>query len=116
MIDSREIGAMRRGSILINVAHGPLVVERALVAALESGHLSAAGLDVTEEEPLPADSRLWELDNVIITPHVAGQSGLRMDQMTDFFTANLARYLAGQPLANLVDKRLGYPVRKGVST
>ena len=66
---------------------------------------------MTEDEPLPPTSPLWDLPNVIITPHVGGQSRLRIDQMTDFFCDNLRRYLAGQPLANLVDKRLGFPVR-----
>ena len=80
------------------------------MAALESGILAAAGLDVTEVEPLPSDSPLWELPNVIITPHVGGQSRLRIDQMTDFFCDNLRRYLAGEPLANLVDKQLGFPL------
>ncbi len=69
------------------------------------------GLDVTPEEPLPADSPLWEIPNLIITPHVGGQSKRRIDQMTDFFCENLRRYQTGQPLANLVDKQLGFPVR-----
>ncbi len=111
MIDRPALAAMRPGSILINVARGPLVVEAALVAALEAGHLAAAALDVTEQEPLSPASRLWEMPNVIITPHVAGQSRFRIDQMTDFFCENLRRYQAGQPLLNLVDKELGFPVR-----
>lgn len=109
MIDARAIGKMRRGSFLINVARGPLVVEADLVAALRSGQLAGAGLDVTAEEPLPADSPLWEEPNVIITPHVGGQSATRIDDMTNFFCANLRRWQAGERLANLVDKRLGYP-------
>ena len=69
-------------------------------------------LDVAAEEPLPPTSKLWNLPNVIITPHVAGQSRWRIDNMTDFFCENLRRYLSGAPLVNLVDKRLGFPVRK----
>ena len=111
MIGAAEIARMKKGSLLVNVARGPLVVERDLVAALESGHLAGAAVDVTEQEPLAPTSRLWELPNVIITPHVAGQSRLRIDQMTDFFCDNLERYLAGRPLRNLVDKQLGFPVR-----
>ncbi len=111
MIDAKALSKMKPDSILINVARGPLVVEADLVAALESGHLAAAGFDVTEEEPLAASSRLWDLPNVIITPHVGGQSRFRIDQMTDFFCDNLRRYLAGQPLVNLVDKQLGFPPR-----
>lgn len=110
MIDARRLTLLRPGAILINVARGPLVVERDLVAALESGHLGGAGLDVTDPEPLPVESRLWDLPNVIITPHVGGQAATRIDDMTNFFCDNLARYLAGRPLRNLVDKRLGFPL------
>jgi phosphoglycerate dehydrogenase-like enzyme len=113
MIDAAALASMKVGSILINVARGPLVVESALVAALESGHLAAAGLDVTEVEPLPPASPLWDLGNVILTPHVGGQSRVRIDQMTDFFCDNLVHYLAGRPLRNLVDKQLGFPVPPG---
>jgi D-3-phosphoglycerate dehydrogenase len=110
LIDAARLGRMKRGAVLVNMGRGPLVVERDLVAALESGHLHGAALDVTEVEPLPVESRLWDLANVIITPHVAGQSARRIDDMTDFFCDNLARYVAGRPLRNLlVDKRLGFP-------
>ncbi len=109
MIDHRALTLMRPGSFLINVARGPLVVEADLVAALASGHLAGAGLDVTAEEPLPADSPLWSQPNVIITPHVGGQSATRIDDMTNFFCENLRRWQAGERLLNLVDKRLGYP-------
>lgn len=116
MIDRSALAKMKEGSLLVNVARGPLVVEADLVEALESGHLAGAGLDVTEEEPLAAASRLWDLPNVIITPHVAGQSRLRIDQMTDFFCDNLGLYLRGRPLRNLVDKQLGFPVRVASSS
>ena len=69
-------------------------------------------MDVTEIEPLPESSALWDFDNVIITPHVAGQSARRIDNMTDFFCENLRRYQAGEPLRNLLtDKSLGFPIR-----
>lgn len=109
MIDARALAQMKHGALLVNVARGPLVVESALVAALESGHLGGAGLDVTEEEPLPVGSPLWRLANVVITPHVGGQAATRIDDMTDFFCENLRRWRAREPLLNLVDKRLGYP-------
>ncbi len=112
MIDARALARMKPGALLVNVARGPLVIEDDLLDALDSGHLAGAALDVTEEEPLPATSRLWEDPRVIITPHVAGQSARRIDDMTDFFCENLRRRLSGRPLLNLVDKRLGFPVRR----
>lgn len=110
MIDAAALARMKPGSVLINVARGPLVVESALVEALWSGRLAGAGLDVTEHEPLPPASPLWELPQVIITPHVGGQSATRIDDMTSFFCENLRRWLSGKPLANLIDKRLGFPI------
>jgi D-3-phosphoglycerate dehydrogenase len=108
---SRErFARMKRGAILINVARGPIVVERDLVEALTAGRLSAAGLDVTEVEPLPDASPLWDLPNVIITPHVGAQSARRIDVTTDLACENLRRYLRGERLLNLVDKHLGFPV------
>jgi len=110
MIDARRLALLPPGAIVVNVARGPLVVTEDLVAALESGHLGGAAIDVTEPEPLPRDSRLWDLPNVIITPHVGGQSASRIDNMTNFFCDNLCQYFDGRPLANLVDKRLGFPM------
>jgi D-3-phosphoglycerate dehydrogenase len=111
MIARAELARMKPSALLVNVARGPIVVESDLVAALESQQIAGAVMDVTEVEPLPPASRLWDLPNVIITPHVGGQSARRADDMTDFFVANLRRYLTGQPLANVVDKRLGFPIR-----
>jgi len=110
MIDARRLAMLPKGATLINVARGPLVVTDDLVAALESGHLSGAGIDVTDPEPLPATSNLWDLPNVIITPHVGGQGATRIDDMTNLFCENLRRYAAGERLINLVDKRLGFPL------
>lgn len=109
MIDARRLALLPRGAVLVNVARGQMVVERDLVAALESGHLSGAALDVTDPEPPLPSSRMWDLPNVIITPHVGGQAATRIDDMTNFFCDNLARYLSNRPLRNLVDKRLGFP-------
>jgi D-3-phosphoglycerate dehydrogenase len=111
MIDAQALAAMKPGAVLINVARGPVVVESALVDALVTGHLSGAGLDVTEVEPLPASSRLWDLPNVIITPHVGAQARTRYDDATGLFVENLGRYLRREPLVNVVDKRLGFPRR-----
>ena len=109
LIDERALARMKPGAILVNVARGPLVDEAALAAALESGRLDSAALDVTPEEPPAADSPLWRAPRLIITPHVAGQSARRIDAMTEFFCDNLRRYLRGEALRNLVDKRLGFP-------
>jgi D-3-phosphoglycerate dehydrogenase len=109
MIDARRLALLPRGALLVNMARGGLVVEADLVAALESGQVGGAGLDVTAVEPLPPESRLWDFPNVIITPHVGGQAATRIDDMTNFFCDNLARYLSGQRLRNLVVKELGFP-------
>ena len=109
MIDAAALARMKRGAILVNVGRGPLVDEAALAAALESGQLDSAGLDVTPDEPPRPDSQLWTAPNLVITPHVGGQSAHRIDAMTDFFCDNLRRHLEGRPLLNLVDKRLGFP-------
>lgn len=109
MIDGAAFAKMKPRSILINVARGPVVDEAALVSALLSGKLSAAGLDVTEVEPLSEASPLWEMPNVIITPHVGAQSARRVDDSTKLFCENLERYLRGERLRNIVDKELGFP-------
>ncbi|MCH8921750.1 MAG: hypothetical protein IIA67_01235 [Planctomycetes bacterium] len=113
IIDRAAMAKMKPGVRIINCARGGLVVEDDLVEAIVSGHLGGAAMDVTEVEPLAESSRLWDLPNVIITPHVAGQSARRIDDMTDFFCENLRRYQSGQPLLNLLtDKQLGFPIRQ----
>lgn len=109
MFDASTLSAMKPRAVLINVARGGLVVEQALVDALESGHLDSAGIDVTPEEPPAANSPLWAAPGLIITPHVGGQSEKRIDRMTDLFCENIIRYRRGQPLINSVDKKLGFP-------
>ncbi|NOY42407.1 MAG: D-2-hydroxyacid dehydrogenase [Planctomycetes bacterium] len=109
MIDARRLRLLPTEAVLINVARGPLVVENDLIEVLESGHLWGAGVDVTEVEPLAEESRLWDLPNVIITPHVGGQRASRIDDMTNLLCRNLKRYQAGEPLINRVDKQLGFP-------
>jgi phosphoglycerate dehydrogenase-like enzyme len=110
MFDGAKFAKLKRGAVFINVARGQLVVERDLVSALESGQLGGAGLDVTEIEPLPPSSPLWELSNVLITPHVGAQSATRYDDVTDFFCENLRRFRSGQEMLHVVDKRLGFPI------
>jgi D-3-phosphoglycerate dehydrogenase len=111
-VDARLFGRMKRGSVLVNMARGAIVNHDDLVAALTDGHLAGAVMDVTEPEPLHAESPLWDMPQVIITPHVGGQAAWRIDKMTDLFCRNLRRWQHGQPLINyLIDKRLGFPVR-----
>lgn len=109
LINRRVFEAMPAGSWLINVARGQCVNEVDLIESLEQGHLSGAGLDVTAVEPLPIESPLYSHPNVLITPHVGAQSGPRYDDSTRLICENLRRYLAGQPLYNIVDKNLGFP-------
>lgn len=112
LIDASALARMKPTALLANMARGPLVVTQDLIEALEAGRLAGAVMDVTDPEPLPADSRLWDLPNVIITPHVGGQSARRIDDMTDLFCQNLIRWRTGQPLINhLTDKALGFPIR-----
>ena len=108
LIGERELALMSRSAVLINVARGRILEEEALAAALDAGRLRGAGLDVFREEPLPHDSPLWELDNVLITPHIGGTSQRFWDRQTELMIRNIGNYLAGLPLENLVDKRLGY--------
>lgn len=99
---AREFAAMRRGARFVNVGRGDLVDEPALVSALQSGHLGGAGLDVFAVEPLPADSPLWGMDRVIVTPHSSGESRRAEARTHELFLGNLARWAAGQPLVNEV--------------
>ena len=102
-IGAEALAAMKPGAFLINTARGPVVDEGALIAALESGHLSGAYLDVFETEPLPAESPLWGLPNVILTPHVADAVPDWPARFAAFFADNLERWLAGEPLENVVE-------------
>ena len=109
LIDRRAIGAMKQGAYFVNVGRGKVVDEGALVEALGDGRLSGAALDVFEEEPLPEGSPLWELPNVIVSPHSTDNvPGLTNNLQTDLFVENLRRYLAGEPLLNVLDKGLRY--------
>ena len=108
MIGARELSAMKKDAILINVSRGKLVDESALVEALSSNMIGGAGLDVFDQEPLDPASPLWSLPNVIITPHTSGFRPDHWDAATDLFAENLRRFDAGEPLLNVVDKDAGY--------
>jgi phosphoglycerate dehydrogenase-like enzyme len=109
LIGAREFELMRPESYLVNVARGSVVDEPALIEALGRGAIAGAALDVFAEEPLPPSSPLWTLPNVILTPHYAGATPRYFERALALFIDNLDRYLAGQPLRNLVDPALGYP-------
>src|SRR3990170_3323351 len=108
LIGARELGLMKPTAYLINVARGAIVQEADLIAALRTGRLRGAGLDVFEREPLPQDSPLWEMEQVILTPHVSGAVPDYYDRALPLFCENLRRFLTGAPLLNMVDKRHGY--------
>ncbi|MDJ0868035.1 MAG: D-2-hydroxyacid dehydrogenase, partial [Myxococcota bacterium] len=102
LIDADALARMRPGALLINVGRGSLVDEPALVAALRSGQLGGAGLDVFEVEPLPAESPLWGMPNVIVTPHSSGTNPGNQERVIELFLDNLGRYRRGEPLRNEV--------------
>ena len=108
MFDEQAFARMQSHALLINVTRGKIVNEKALMEALRKGKIGGAGLDVTPQEPLPEDHPLWRMENVIITPHVAGGSPNRMDRIVDLFCKNLRRILADKPLLSVIDKNKGY--------
>src|SRR5215211_5631943 len=109
LLDAEAIATIKQGAYFANVGRGSVVDETALVEALQSGHLSGAALDVFEVEPLPVESPLWELDNVIVSAHTTDVvPDLINAAQTDLFCENLRRYLAGEELLNVLDKRLLY--------
>jgi phosphoglycerate dehydrogenase-like enzyme len=108
LIGSRELRLMKPTAFLINIARGKLVRERELADELRKHTIAGAGLDVFEHEPLDPASPLWNLPNVIITPHTSGFFERYWDSATDLFVDNLRRHDSGQPLFNVVDKAAGY--------
>jgi phosphoglycerate dehydrogenase-like enzyme len=108
LFDARFFAAAKPGAYFFNVGRGGSVVQSDLVAALESGRLAGAGLDVTEPEPLPATSPLWKMQNVIITPHVSSRSDLGLDARVTVVRENLRRYVAGERMLSEVDVDKGY--------
>jgi phosphoglycerate dehydrogenase-like enzyme len=112
MIGAQQLELLPQGARLVNLGRGPLVQEAALLAALRSSHLRGAALDVFDVEPLPPDHPLWGLPGVIVSPHIGGDTVGWESLFTGAFAANLARYRAGQPLVDVVDKRLGYVVEE----
>ncbi|MEL6982559.1 MAG: D-2-hydroxyacid dehydrogenase [Actinomycetota bacterium] len=108
MFDEATLAKMRPGSYIVNVTRGEIIADAPLVAALESGHLAGAALDVAPGEPLPTDHPLFQLPNVAMTPHTAGASQLRAPKNVARFVRNLAKAQRGDDLEGVVDKQLGY--------
>ena len=108
MVGEGELRRMRRTAFLVNVARGSVVDEPALVRALEEGWIAGAALDVFETEPLPATSPLWAMENVIVTPHIAGEPDDYPRRVMTVFEENIRRFREGRPLVNVVDLDRGY--------
>lgn len=103
MIGTTELNLLPRGAYLVNIARGAIIDEPAMIQALQSGQLSGAALDVFEHEPLPPDSPLWEMSNVLVSPHSASTSDRENERLTDLFCDNLRRYVNNEKLRNVLD-------------
>jgi phosphoglycerate dehydrogenase-like enzyme len=108
LVGEAQLAALPKGAWVANIARGGLLDEGALIGALKSGHLGGAYLDVTDPEPLPADSELWSLPNVILTPHTSWASKRMLERGAEIFLDNLDRYRRGLALRNVVDLGAGY--------
>ena len=108
LFNMKKFRLMKKTGVLINIGRGGVVNEKELIDALEKKNIAGSALDVTEEEPLPKESKLWNMENVIITPHHSGWSEKYMDRAIDLFCLNLKAYIKSRLLPNLVDKKRGY--------
>lgn len=108
LLDRRRLALMKPTAYVYNIGRGAIIDEEALVDALQSGRLAGAGLDVFVKEPLPKDHPFWTMENVLITPHVGANTRHDHDIAAELFVENWHRFRAGEPLANVVDLRLGY--------
>ena len=110
IITEKQLNAMKPGAILLNIGRGTAIDQQALCQALESWHLGGAGLDVTDPEPLPPESPLWTMGNVVLTPHISGNDSLdyTTETILDLFIENLSHYVKGEPMHNVIDRKIGY--------
>jgi D-2-hydroxyacid dehydrogenase (NADP+) len=108
LFDLKLFKKFKKGGIFINIGRGTTVVEKDLIKALKTGFIAGAGLDVFEEEPLPDSSPLWNMENVLITPHTSGWTPQYFGRVIDIFLINFDKYLNGENLPNEVNKKLGY--------
>jgi len=107
-VNEQVLRAMKRSAVLVNVARGAVVDEDALISALAAGTIAGAALDVFEEEPLPTTSPLWNLENVILSPHISGNSTRYQEKAAALFAENLERYINNRPLLNRLERKRGY--------
>jgi len=108
LIGEAEFAAMKPDAVIVNVGRGPVIDEAAMVRALANGQIKGAGLDVFEREPLPVDSPLYKMENVLLSPHCADNTPDWLDNAMKFFLAQFERFRTGEPLLNVVNKKLGY--------
>jgi phosphoglycerate dehydrogenase-like enzyme len=111
LVNRDRLRTMKRRAYLINIARGPIVVEDDLAEALRVGGIAGAGLDVFEKEPLPTESPLWDMPNAVVTSHMGGRSPEGIDHIETVLADNMRRFAAGEPLMNVIDKRLGYKIQ-----
>lgn len=116
LLSEKQITLLKRGAVLVNVGRGSLINETALITALKSGNISGAVLDVFAQEPLTEGSPLWDMENVLITPHISGPSFGHFPEVerriAEICADNISRYLAGKPLVNVIDRSKGYADRE----
>lgn len=108
VIGEAELRAMRPSAFLINISRGGVIDEPVLIRALKEGWIAGAGLDVFAQEPLPPESELWDLPNLIMTPHTSSTSEYQTDRIVELFSENIRRYIAGEKMINVMDKSKGY--------
>jgi D-2-hydroxyacid dehydrogenase (NADP+) len=108
MMSTAQFNVMKRDALLVNVSRGPVVDEAALAVALKEKRIAGAALDVFEQEPLPQDSPLWDLPNLLYSPHIAGHIAIYPSLAQDIFVRNLERYVRGERLVTLINKKRGY--------
>ena len=108
MIGENQFAAMKESARLINMARGEILDETALIEALRDGQIAGAALDVFTEEPLGQDSSLWDMENVVVSPHMSGDFHEHGEVVAAAFFENLKRYRSGEPMLNMIDKKVGF--------
>jgi phosphoglycerate dehydrogenase-like enzyme len=108
LVGEAEFAAMKKSAVVINVGRGPVIDERTMIAALSTGRIKGAALDVFDEEPLPPGHPFYKLENALLSPHCADHTAEWLDDAMRFFIDQLGRFQRGEPLLNVVDKKLGY--------